>query len=83
MTACTSGAEIQLLPNAGKKLLFFQGTSVNNTDFFTLDGGKFAVVEGCFPRATDGTVGAITRATNVITFSNGSTKKWSGFAWGY
>jgi hypothetical protein len=83
MTACTSGTEIQILPNAGKKLVFILGTSVNNTDYFTLDNGEFSVVEGACLRASDGTIAAITRATNVITFSNGSTKTWSGFAWGY
>ena len=77
-----AGATItQLTPNCGKKLMFIQGTTAANNDFITVTG--LTKVEGCVLRATDGTLGTMTFATNVITITNGSTLTWSGLAWGY
>jgi hypothetical protein len=81
MTEFTSQTITQILPAAGKKLVFIQGVAAQNDDTLTVD--KLALVEGCYLRATDGTLGTATWATNVITITNGSTLTWSGFAWGY
>jgi len=77
----TSGSKYQMLPNAGKKMIWVQGTAAANNDFITVTG--LSVVEGAYLIATDGTVGAMTFSTNVITITNAGTKTFSGFAWGY
>jgi len=71
----------QVAPNAGKKLAFIQGTSTENSDWIVVT--ELSVVEGAYVVATDGTAGTCTFATNIVTITNGSTKTWSGLAWGY
>ena len=63
-----------------KTVLFIQGVCATNSDTITVTG--LTTVNGAFLIATDGTVGAMTFATNVITVTNGSTKTWSGLCWG-
>lgn len=61
-------------------LMFIKGTCAVNSDTFTVSG--LTTVVGAFLIASDGTVGTMTFSTNVITVTNGSTKVWSGLAWG-
>lgn len=64
----------------GKKVYLVYATSTENTDYITVP--QLATVQGCILTATDGTAGTFTIATNVITFTNGSTKTFSGIVWG-
>jgi hypothetical protein len=80
-TEMTSESIKQAIPNSGKKVIFIQGISATNSDYITVTG--LSVVEGAYVIATDGTVGTCTFATNIVTVTNGSTKTWSGLAWGY
>lgn len=68
------------LPGGQTKLVYVKGTSAVNSDTFTVS--DLATVVGAFLIASDGTVGTMTFATNVITVTNGGTKVWSGLAWG-
>jgi len=75
----------QIVPNSGKKIIYFTGTSVNAADFITASD-YFAVVEGAYLVSSGGTVATFAAfSTNVITLANGATgtKIWTGFIWGY
>lgn len=61
-------------------LVFVKGASGVNSDTFTVTG--LTTVVGAFLIASDGTVGTMTFATNVITVTNAGAKTWSGLAWG-
>lgn len=73
---------VSTFPTGGSpvQLLYVKGTSAVNSDTFTVSG--ITTVVGAFLIASDGTVGTMTFSTNVITVTNGSTKVWSGLAWG-
>lgn len=68
------------LPGTQVRLVAIQGVSAVNSDTFTVS--NLTTVRGAFLIATDGTVGTMTFATNVITVTNGGTKTWNGLAWG-
>jgi hypothetical protein len=73
----------QVMPNAGKKLIYISGKSAQDSDYITVTG--LSVVEGAvlIDNAT-GTKGTLTFATNVVTVTNATaTTLWTGFAWGY
>lgn len=61
-------------------LAYVKGTSAVNSDTLTVT--PFTTVIGAYLIASDGTVGTMTFATNVITITNGGTKVWSGLVWG-
>lgn len=67
-------------PGLWTNLLFVKGTSAVNSDTLTVTG--LTTVVGAFLIASDGTVGTMTFASNIITITNGGTKVWSGLAWG-
>jgi hypothetical protein len=77
----TTESVIEVTPNCGRKFVFVQGTSTENSDWITVT--DLSAVEGAVLTATDGTIATMTFATNKITITNGSTKVWSGIAWGY
>lgn len=68
------------LPGAQTRLVAVEGTTAANGDTLTVN--SLTTVRGAFLIATDGTVGTMTFATNVITITNGGTKTWTGLAWG-
>lgn len=65
----------------GKKLFYVEGTSAINDDFITI-GEDMTTVKGAYLVASDGTVGDLTFATNVVTLTNGGALTWSGLVWG-
>ncbi len=82
MAALTSQTITQAAPNAGIKIVYVKGTSASNGD--TIDVTGLTVVQGVALMATDGTSATVTLGgTNQIAVGNGSTKTWSGLAWGY
>lgn len=67
----------QVAPNAGMKVIWATGLSVNNGDIITVT--DLTIVKACFGFATDGTAAAysITGDSNIITVLNGGTKTWN------
>ena len=67
-------------PVFDKKMVFVTGTAADNADWMTVSG--ITTIEGAHLMATDGTVGAFTFATNVLTMTNGGVLVWHGIVWG-
>ncbi len=66
---------------------FENAVSAANSDTVTFSAavgghGGLTTVIGAHVVADDGTLGTFTLATNVVTVTNGSTKRWRGFAYG-
>lgn len=64
----------------GRQLFYVEATSANNSDTITVK--QLTTVKGCALMGSDGTIAAVTLATNVITVTNGGTLAWSGLVWG-
>jgi hypothetical protein len=83
MVEATSKKQIQITPNAGKKMVWAQGISAANGDILTVS--DLTVVEYCIGVATDGTAAnySITGSSSIITLLNGGTKTWNFLCVGY
>lgn len=78
---CTAEIITDAIPQLGKKIIYVAGTDGGADDFITVP--SLQIVEGAFLVASDGTIGELTFATNVITITNGNSLAWTGLAWGY
>lgn len=78
---CTAEVFKSQSPLFNKKIVFIDAQAAVNSDFITVT--KLTTVQGCYLQCiADGTVGACTMATNVITVTNAGNKLWTGFCWG-
>lgn len=84
MAEATTEVFMELAPNLPKatnqrRLVFVRGITAGANDIITIT--DLTTVEGAFLIATDGTVGTMTYATNVITVTS-AAKTYTGLVWG-